>query len=123
MFPGGRQAETEYKRLAIYTNKDFPPKNSRMYHYSLVEVAPRTGRTHQIRVHLRYLDHPIVSDSFYAGGKTYKLDKKWCPRLFLHAMEIEFIHPVSGKEMKFTSELPGDLKASLLHLEKEDVST
>jgi 23S rRNA pseudouridine1911/1915/1917 synthase len=80
----------------------------------LVEFYPKTGRTHQIRIHARHIGHAIVADEFYAGRKTARNDRKWCPRLFLHATSIKFIHPVTGKEVEFKSELPEDLKAALL---------
>ena len=86
--------------------------------YSLVELVPHTGRTHQLRVHLQYMHHPIVSDPIYGFKKTWKEDFTWCPRLFLHAKYLEFTHPVSGERVKFESELPNELEqvvASLVH--------
>lgn len=97
VFPGGRNSETTYK-----VEKTFKG-------YSLVTFMPKTGRTHQIRVHTKYLGHPIVGDSFYAGRKTARSDREWCPRLFLHASKIRFIHPITGKTVEFTSKLPRDL--------------
>lgn len=81
--------------------------------YSLVEWHPKTGRTHQIRVHAKYLHHPLVSDSFYAGRKTARRDHEWCPRLFLHASKITFLHPVNNKRITVESELPDDLRQVL----------
>ena len=81
--------------------------------YSLIEAYPKTGRTHQIRVHFKYLGHPVVGDEFYAGRKTARGDRLWCPRLFLHAAQIEFEHPVSGETISFGSALPPDLKKAL----------
>lgn len=81
--------------------------------FTLVECRPVTGRTHQIRVHLKYLGFPVVADTSYAGRKTVRLDHRWCPRQFLHAARIEFIHPISGKSMSFVSKLPRDLKRAL----------
>lgn len=107
---GGRNSETDYKVLQF-----FPGNNAG---HTLVEFYPKTGRTHQIRVHCKYIKHAIVADEFYAGRKTARNDRKWCPRLFLHAAEIKFIHPVTGKEVEFKSELPADLKDVLLTLEK-----
>ncbi|MBI2040230.1 RluA family pseudouridine synthase [Candidatus Microgenomates bacterium] len=77
--------------------------------FTLLKCQPLTGRTHQIRVHLKYIGHPIVSDEKYVGRKMYRLDKRWCPRQFLHAAKIGFFHPVSGKWMEVGSELPEDL--------------
>jgi len=102
---GGREAVTRYEVLSRYTIYDIP--------YTLLELAPKTGRTHQIRIHLKHIGHPIVSDEFYAGRKTARHDRKWCPRLFLHAGEIQFIHPITKKIVKFSSPLPDDLAAIL----------
>ena len=101
VLPGGREATTDYKVL-----KTLERNNEK---FSLVELYPKTGRTHQIRIHLKFIGHPIVGDYFYAGRKTARDDREWCPRLFLHAGKISFFHPESGKEVKFESELPKDL--------------
>lgn len=102
VLPGGREAKTTYKiiRNLIIDNLQF----------SLLELSPQTGRTHQIRIHLKYLNHPVVGDEFYAGRKTSREDRKWCPRLFLHAAYLGFLHPTTQKWLEFTSELPEDLK-------------
>lgn len=84
--------------------------------FTLLLCKPKTGRTHQIRVHLKYINHPIVSDEKYVGRKMYRLDKRWCPRMFLHAKKIGFYHPVSGEWMELESELPEDLKKVLDYL-------
>jgi 23S rRNA pseudouridine1911/1915/1917 synthase len=81
--------------------------------FSLVELHPKTGRTHQIRVHMDYLHHPLVGDERYAGRKRARLDAIWCERQWLHAWKITFLHPVSGEEMKFEAPLPRDLQSSL----------
>lgn len=94
---GGRSAITEWKIIKKFDK------------YSLLEVRPMTGRTHQIRVHLKHLGHPIVSDYLY-GGKQYREDVKWCPRLFLHAKSLEFTHPGTGERVTFESELPNELE-------------
>jgi 23S rRNA pseudouridine1911/1915/1917 synthase len=109
--PGGRDSKTDYKLINIY-RKDFDL-------FSLVECYPKTGRTHQIRIHFKHINHAIVGDTFYAGRKTSRNDRIWCPRLFLHASEIEFNHPLSGKKIKINSELPKDLSLVLKHLQKE----
>ena len=85
--------------------------------FTLLACQPKTGRTHQIRVHLKHIGHPLVSDEKYAGRKVYRLDKRWCPRQFLHAKKISFKHPVSGKWMQMESPLPDDLKNVLDKLE------
>lgn len=81
--------------------------------FTLVTCKPETGRTHQIRVHLKYINHPLVSDEKYGGRKVIRLDKRWCPRQFLHACKLEINHPESGKRMMFESPLPTDLREVL----------
>jgi 23S rRNA pseudouridine1911/1915/1917 synthase len=110
VLPGGREAATGYKTLSEYRLDNMK--------YTLLEAFPKTGRTHQIRIHFKYLGHPIVADSFYAGRKTERRDRVWCPRLFLHAKEIKFRHPDDNRTVSFSSELPRDLKTALSKLEK-----
>lgn len=127
----GKEAATEYQpieRLAFSVERlveIFPEFNKiqmrkldakRYFNYTLVRAKPHTGRTHQIRVHLKYIGFPIVADEKYAGRKTYRLDKRWCPRQFLHAAKIGFSHPDSGKWLEFESPLPEDLERSLGNL-------
>ncbi|QQG41440.1 MAG: RluA family pseudouridine synthase [Candidatus Woesebacteria bacterium] len=107
--PGGRESTTQYKVLEFYAGERGGN--------SLVEFHPKTGRTHQIRIHSKHIGHAIVADEFYAGRKTARNDRKWCPRLFLHASGIKFINPDTGKEVEFKSELPGDLQKILKTLE------
>ncbi|SRR5258706_11251019 len=111
---GGRESCTKYKTTMNY---ELITKNSREK-LSLVELFPETGRTHQIRVHLKYLNHPIFSDELYAGRKTAREDRKLLPRLFLHASKISFMHPKSLNEVFFESPLPEDLKGFLEKLQK-----
>lgn len=85
--------------------------------FTLLRCFPQTGRTHQIRVHLKYINHPIVSDSKYGGRKNSKYDLFWCPRQFLHAQKIEFTHPARSEIMIFESPLPDDLNKALGYLE------
>jgi len=106
--PGGRESKTLYRVLQF-----FPGNNAG---HTLVEFYPKTGRTHQIRIHCKYIGHAIVADEFYAGRKTARNDRKWCPRLFLHATNIKFIHPATGKAVEFSSELPEDLSEVLKNL-------
>jgi 23S rRNA pseudouridine1911/1915/1917 synthase len=77
--------------------------------HSLLDVKLDTGRTHQIRVHLAAIGHPVVGDQQYGrGGEELGLDRQ-----FLHAAELAFPHPVSGEELRFASPLPADLQAAL----------
>lgn len=68
---------------------------------TLIKLKLETGRTHQIRVHMKYIDHPVVNDQVYGGRKIFD-ETGQC----LHAKELGFIHPTTGKYMEFTSELP-----------------
>jgi len=114
VLPGGRQSQSAYKVI-----KFFPEERGG---YSLVEFYPKTGRTHQIRIHAKHMGHAIVADEFYAGRKTARNDRKFCPRLFLHASGIKFIHPKSLKEMEFVSPLPEDLKKVVEEFESKKIS-
>lgn len=105
---GGRDSKTFYKVAKFY-----PGNNGG---YTLVEFYPKTGRTHQIRIHCKYMGNAIVADEFYAGRKTARNDRKWCPRLFLHASSIRFTHPLTGKVTEYSSDLPEDLKNVLQKL-------
>lgn len=72
--------------------------------YSLLEIKPKTGRTHQIRVHLKYLGHPLFGDTIYGSKREQGRP------LFLVAKAIEFTHPTTGRLMKFEISLPDYLK-------------
>ena len=87
--------------------------NGRYQDFTLVDCFPLTGRTHQIRVHLKYAGFPIVADEKYGGRKTVRLDHRWCPRQFLHAAKLEINHPGTGERMSFESPLPEDLNHAL----------
>ncbi len=102
---GGREAVTKYKVLSIkylVSGKDGEP-------LSLLELYPETGRTHQIRVHLKYFNHPIFADFLYAGRKTSRQDRKVLNRVFLHAYKISFTHPVTNEQISLESPLPEEL--------------
>ncbi len=75
---------------------------------SLLELRLETGRTHQIRVHLEAVGHPLVGDTTYGGPARYGLERQ-----FLHSSRIAFRHPVSGERLDLDSRLPGDLSRAL----------
>jgi 23S rRNA pseudouridine1911/1915/1917 synthase len=91
----GREARTEYTVIRYLGN------------YTLLEVKPKTGRTHQIRVHLAAIGFPIVGDAVY-GAKS-----EFLSRQFLHACKLVFKLPSSGEQREFESELPTDLTETL----------
>ncbi len=114
--PIGRH-KTERKKMCVTT------ENSRnaVTHYSVIKqysgyahvrLRLETGRTHQIRVHLSYIGHPVLGDDVY--GKPYKGLEGQC----LHARKIGFIHPTTGEYMEFQSDLPDYFTAVLRKLEK-----
>ncbi len=94
-FTQGEKAITHYKRIAYHSEKDL----------SLLELHLETGRTHQIRVHCKYIGHPIIGDFLYNS------DYRFCKRQALHSAALEFVHPIKKEKMRFTSPLPGDLQA------------
>lgn len=105
----GKDAITHYKVL------------ERLNYVSLIECVLETGRTHQIRVHMKHIGHPLFNDDFYGGDKIVKgtvfskykqfVDNCFaiCPRQALHAKTLGFIHPQTGQEMNFEAELPADM--------------
>lgn len=132
---GGREAVTEYtlqrqfssflplqktqekanKLTEVVLKQLRANKDTYAQGFSLVACEPKTGRTHQIRVHLAHIKHPIVGDGVYVGKKRAKLDSLWCHRQFLHAAQLEFTHPRTGLMQRFSAPLPSDLD-SALHL-------
>ena len=93
--PGGRESRTGYRLL------------EKAGAYSLLELQLYTGRTHQARVHLAWLGHPLLGDSVY-GRRSPLLD-----RHFLHAHRLAFAHPSTGDPLEFRSPIPADLEAAL----------
>ncbi len=80
------------------------------------DLLPRTGRTHQLRVHMTALGHPLLGDPAYGGRKVKALEELEIPRVMLHAKTLGFCHPVTGKHMAFTAPLPPDMGATLAAL-------
>ncbi len=87
--------------------------DSYQHGFSLVECFPKTGRTHQIRVHMRHIGHPLVTDQLYGGQTRSRLDSYWCPRQFLHAYWIKFTHPSQEKNVHIKAPLAPDLLDTL----------
>ncbi len=118
----GKHAVTHYKVI------------DNLAHVTVVECRLETGRTHQIRVHMKHIGHPLFNDARYGGDKilrgiaTSKYMQfvqncfKICPRQALHAKTLGFIHPTTGKEMFFNSEIPPDMD-SLIKKWKEYYSS
>ena len=90
----GRPAKTEYKVLRSSGE------------ISLVECILHSGRTHQIRVHLHHLGHPVLGDKLYGGKRAGNY-----PRQMLHAWKLTFCHPKSGGDMTFEAPIPPDFDA------------
>ncbi len=111
VLPGGKEAITLYKCESLYASSD-------QEKYTFLTAFPHTGRTHQIRIHLKYIGHSVVGDNLYAGRKVYRRDQKFCGRLFLHAKYIKFMHPYGKEALVLESELPQDLQDTLSSLEK-----
>ena len=101
----GKEARTRYRVLeyVIPSGEVRMPSAGARSGYSLVEVVLETGRTHQIRVHLSHIGHPLVGDGVY-GRSSPLLDRQ-----FLHANRLGFRHPVTGEPVEFRSELPQEL--------------
>jgi 23S rRNA pseudouridine955/2504/2580 synthase len=95
--------------------------------YSLLEVELKTGRTHQIRVHLQHLGFPLLGDDKYGDFPLNKaLAKEGLPRMFLHAAILRFHHPVSHQMLELRAPLPADLNNFLAQVERtqqQDAST
>lgn len=117
VLPGGRPSYTSYKVERYYKHPKINEK------YSWVEFMPRTGRTHQIRIHAKHLHHPIVSDSFYAGRKQSRKDRMWIPHLALIALAIEFENPDTGNRVSFDAPIPSTIKGALRSLEIIETSS
>ena len=116
-------------RISTRTRKPRPALTryrvlSRHRGFTYLSVAPHTGRTHQIRVHLTHLGHPVVGDDTYGGRRLRRLpesirgsDMIRLGRHFLHAASLAFVHPGTGRLARFESSLPPELEAVLAVLE------
>lgn len=110
----GRESVTGYRVVASYPRVNLPKElhvDGRGYQgFSLVEFYPKTGRTHQIRVHARHVGHPLVGDLQYAGRRRSREDRKWCGHVMLQARSLELTHPTTHVRMQWQSaqDLLGD---------------
>jgi 23S rRNA pseudouridine1911/1915/1917 synthase len=110
--PGGREALSLYSVRRSYRS------------FTLLDVELRTGRTHQIRVHLAWLKHPVVGDELYGGGRDNNVQDvqvraqiRKLKRQFLHAEQLGFRHPQTGDQLRFTAPVPAELNTLLEQLE------
>ncbi|QJC38019.1 RluA family pseudouridine synthase [Enterobacteriaceae endosymbiont of Donacia marginata] len=103
----GKYSETKFKIIKNYKN------------FMLIKINPLTGRTHQIRVHMAYLNYPIINDQRYGDNSlNSKFRKNFnINRLFLHAKSLQLIHPKNNKEIKIYAPLSNELNNCLLNLE------
>ena len=100
----GKNAITHFKVLKRYNN------------YTLLELKIDTGRTHQIRVHMSYIGHPVVGDSVYSNGKNeFGVEGQ-----MLHARYLEFKHPITGEELKLEAPIPNYFEDVLQRLENNN---
>jgi 23S rRNA pseudouridine1911/1915/1917 synthase len=101
--PYGKHAVTHYRQRSSWPDAGV----------GMLDVDLETGRTHQIRVHLAAIGHPVLADRVYGGRSTIEIPGTTEPirvsRLALHAAHLEFVHPITGVDMAFDSELPADL--------------
>lgn len=99
---GGRSAATAFRVLGYYE----PKVSAQRLIFTLLEVDLLTGRTHQVRVHLAFLGHPVVGDRTYGRRKQ----RMRCPRQFLHAARLQFLQPTTGATIAVEAPLPEDLQ-------------
>jgi 23S rRNA pseudouridine955/2504/2580 synthase len=103
----GKEAETLFRRLKVFSDS------------TLVEALPKTGRTHQIRVHAASLGHPIIGDDRYGRDDiNLKFKGRGYKRMFLHAEKLKFQHPVTGEQLTVLAPLPQQLNDLLKHEEQ-----
>ncbi len=107
VLPDGREAVTKYHVLSHLKN---PVSHEE---FSFIELYPQTGRTHQLRVHLKHIGYPIFGDFLYGGRKTSRDDRALLPRVFLHAFQISFSHPTTKDTVTTEAPLPAVLSEFL----------
>ena len=125
--PIGRHP-TDRKKMAVIKNREYTARDAvthyrvveRFNGFSYIQCVLETGRTHQIRVHMSYLGHPLLGDTVYGGDKTkfQVLHKDCINGQCLHAKELHFVHPKTHDLLTFTSPLPPDFEKTLDILRK-----
>lgn len=101
--PNGKAAVTHFKVLKRYQ------------HYTLISCHLETGRTHQIRVHMKYINHPLAGDPLYGPRKTLPGNGQ-----YLHAKTLGFVHPTTGEQMRFSAPLPDWFEKMIQYLDETD---
>jgi 23S rRNA pseudouridine1911/1915/1917 synthase len=116
----GRPSVTRYVAAGPWPAREMARQGRAATHgVTLLDVQPLTGRTHQIRVHLKSIGHPIVGDKIYASRRQQKEDTKVIQRQFLHAYRLSLSQPRTGEWLAFEIDLPKDLKKVLSNLKSQ----
>jgi tRNA pseudouridine65 synthase len=120
---GAKRSVTDYRRLATVELSQ-PVGRYPTARYSLVSAAPVTGRTHQIRRHMKHIFHPVVGDTTYGDGKQNEFFRRKfnCHRLLLHASTIAFIHPWTGRQLSVQAPLDHTFGALMEALHWDNVA-
>ena len=117
----GREAVTHYrvlKRFEVRSSKfevqkahfELPTSNSEPFRYTLLELRLETGRTHQIRVHMAHLGHPVLGDALYSRASASAWKAQGVARQLLHAYAVRFMHPATQQPVELSIELPADMQ-------------
>ncbi|WP_027414518.1 RluA family pseudouridine synthase [Aneurinibacillus terranovensis] len=113
--PIGRDPKNRQQMAVVFENSKPAVSHfavlERFRDYTLVELKLETGRTHQIRVHMKYINHPLVGDPKYGPKSDFSIEGQ-----ALHARDLGFIHPGTGEYMEFTAPLPNDMTTIIKHL-------
>ena len=116
VFPDGSQGKHAVTHYEVLENLGY---------VSVVRCVLETGRTHQIRVHMKHIGHPLLNDARYGGDEILRGERSAsyrkfvdncfavCPRQALHARTLGFVHPATGKELFFSSDVPQDMTAMI----------